>query len=345
MQKSAWGKTTEGAEAYLYTLSSGELEVRVSSFGAHIVGVRAPDRTGRVQDVVLGFDSLDGYLQPHNGYLGALVGRYANRIAHGQFTLDGNHHEIPLNNGRNAIHGGPVGFDRYVWKAEESGDSVEFTHVSPDGDMGFPGTLTTKVRYTLSGRTLRLDFSAATDKPTILNLTNHVYFNLRGDDDGDILGHILEINSEEYLPADSEQIPTGQISLGEGTPLDFRRPAVLGARINDNFEQLKLAGGYDHSFVVRGKPGDLRFAARAIEPDSGRTLTVATTQPAVHFYSGNMLTGKLTGRHGTVYAPRTGFCLETQHYPDAPHHLNFPSTVLRPGEAFQEATAFTFGVE
>ena len=345
MQKSAWGKTAGGAEAYLYTLSSGELEVRVSSFGAHIVGVRAPDRTGRAQDVVLGFDSLDGYLQPHNGYLGALVGRYANRIARGQFTLDGNHYEIPLNNGRNAIHGGPVGFDQYVWKAEETGESVEFTHVSPDGDMGFPGALTTKVRYTLSGRTLRLDFSAATDKPTILNLTNHVYFNLRGDDDGDILGHNLEIDAEEYLPADNEQIPTGQISLVEDTPLDFRQPKAIGARINDNFEQLKLAGGYDHCFVVRGKPGDLRFAARATEPASGRTLTVETTQPAVHFYSGNMLTGKLTGRHGKKYTPRTGFCFETQHYPDSPHHLNFPSTVLRPGQTFQETTAFTFGAE
>ena len=345
MTKSVWGETAEGSPVHLYTLVSGNLEIRVTSFGAHLVGVRAPDRTGNVQDVVLGFDSLEGYLQPHYGYLGALVGRYANRIARGQFTLDGNHYEIPQNNGRNALHGGPVGFDRYIWNSEEIGDAVEFTHVSPEGDMGFPGTLTAKVRYTLAGQTLRLDFSATTDKPTILNLTNHAYFNLRGDDEGDILGHIVEINAEAYLPADSEQIPTGQISLVEGTPLDFRRPTVIGARIEEPFQQLKLAGGYDHNFVVRGKPGDLRFAARATEPSSGRTLTVETTQPGLQFYSGNMLTGKLTGRHGRIYGRRTGFCLETQHYPDSPHHANFPSTVLCPGDAFHQTTTFTFGVE
>lgn len=345
MKKSVWGRTADGADVHLYTLTSGDLEVRITSFGGHLVGVRAPDRAGRVQDVVLGFDALDGYLNPHNGYLGALVGRYANRIARGQFTLDGSDYQIPLNNGRNALHGGPVGFDRYVWQAEESGDALEFTHLSPDGDMGFPGALTTRVRYTLSGKTLRLDFSATTDKPTILNLTNHAYFNLRGDDDGDILGHILQIDGDQFIPADAEQIPTGEILPVEGTPLDFRQPAVVGARIGADFEQLKLAGGYDQTFAVRGQPGTLRFAARATEPASGRTLTVETTQPGVHFYSGNMLTGKQTGRHGKTYSPRTGFCLETQHFPDAPHHPNFPSTVLRPGETFLATTAFTFGVE
>ena len=345
MSKRLWGKTEEGEEVDLYTLSSGELEVRVTSFGGHLVSVRAPDRCGRVQDVVLGFDLLEGYLNRPNGYLGALVGRYANRIARGQFTLDGEHYEVPRNNGRNALHGGPVGFDRYVWKAEESGEAVEFTHVSPDGDMGFPGMLAATVRYTLRGQTLRLDFSATTGKATILNLTNHAYFNLRGDDDGDVLGHILEIDAEEYLPTDAEQLPTGQILQVEGTPLDFRRPALIGARIEADFDQLRLARGYDHTFVVRGKPGELRFAARATEPHSGRTLRVETTQPGVQFYSGNMLTGKLTGRHGKNYTARAGFCLETQHYPDAPHHANFPSTVLRPGDIFRATTTFTFGVD
>ena len=345
MKKSVWGKTADGAQVYLYTLSSGDLEVRVTNYGAYLVGVRTPDRSGRVQDVVLGFDALEGYVTRPNAYLGALVGRYANRISRGQFVIDGNHYEIPTNNGRNALHGGPVGFDQYVWNAEQIGGAIEFTHVSPDGDMGFPGTMTAKVRYTLSGQTLRLDYFATTDKPTILNLTNHAYFNLRGDDDGDILGHVLEINSEEYLPADGEQIPTGEIALVEGTPLDFRRPAVIGARIDEDFEQLRLAGGYDHNFIIVGKPGELRFAARATDPASGRTLAVETTEPGMQFYSGNMLNGKLTGRYGKKYTPRTGFCLETQHYPDAPHHANFPSTVLRPGELFHQTTAFTFGVE
>jgi aldose 1-epimerase len=345
MTKSLWGKTKDGADVHLYTLTSGNIEVRLSDFGAHLVAVRTPDRNGKVADVVFGFDQLDPYLKGGNGYQGALIGRYGNRIGKGQFTIDGTTYQIPINNGPNALHGGPVGFDRYVWKAEEVPNGVEFTHVSPDGDMGFPGTLTAKVRYTLQGNTLRLDYSATTDKPTIHNMTNHSYFNLRGDDEGDILNHVLELFADSFTPADAGQIPTGEIASVAGTPLDFRKPTVVGARINDEFEQLQLGRGYDHNFVVDGQAGTLRRAARVTEPGSGRTLVVETTEPGIQFYSGNFLDAAFVGRHGKKYDFRTGFCLETQHFPDSPNHANFPSTVLRPGETFRSTTSFTFGAE
>lgn len=345
MNKSLWGKTKDGADVHLYTLTSGNIEVRLSDFGAHLVAVRTPDRHGKVADVVLGFDDLEPYLKGGNGYQGAVIGRYGNRIAKGQFAIDGNTYLIPANNGPNALHGGPVGFDRYVWTAEEVPNGIEFTHVSPDGDMGFPGTMTAKVRYTLQGKTLRLDYSASTDKPTIHNLTNHSYFNLRGDDQGDILDHVVELFAGSFTPVDAGQIPTGAIASVAGTPLDFRKPTAIGARINDDFEQLKLGRGYDHNFVVDGKMGDLRRAARVTEPASGRTLTVETTEPGIQFYSGNFLNGAFVGRHGKKYDARTGFCLETQHFPDSPNHANFPSTVLRPGETFRSTTSFTFGAE
>lgn len=345
MNKSLWGKTKDGADVHLYTLTSGNIEVRLSDFGAHLVAVRTPDRHGKVADVVLGFDDLEPYLKGGNGYQGAVIGRYGNRIAKGQFAIDGNTYLIPANNGPNALHGGPVGFDRYVWTAEEVPNGIEFTHVSPDGDMGFPGTMTAKVWYTLQGKTLRLDYSASTDKPTIHNLTNHSYFNLRGDDQGDILDHVVELFAGSFTPVDAGQIPTGAIASVAGTPLDFRKPTAIGARINDDFEQLKLGRGYDHNFVVDGKMGDLRRAARVTEPASGRTLTVETTEPGIQFYSGNFLNGAFVGRHGKKYDARTGFCLETQHFPDSPNHANFPSTVLRPGETFRSTTSFTFGAE
>lgn len=344
MTKSVWGKTGDGLDVSLYTLSSGPIEVRLTDFGAHVVSVRTPDRKGVVADVVLGFDSLDHYLKGQNGYQGAVVGRFGNRIAKGQFSIDGKTYQIPVNNGPNALHGGPVGFDRYLWNAEEVADGVEFTHMSPDGDMGFPGTMTAKVRYTLQGNTLRLDYLATTDKPTILNLTNHSYFNLRGNDEGDILGHIVELNATHYTPTDAGQIPTGEIAAVAGTPLDFRAPHRVGARIDDRFEQLELGRGYDQNFVVIGQAGTLRRAARVAEPDHGRTLVVETTEPGVQFYSGNFLTG-MVGRHGKKYEPRTGLCLETQVFPDAPNHPNFPSAVLRPGETFRSTTTFTFAAE
>ncbi len=345
MKKSAWGKTADGAAISLFTLTSGKIEVQITDFGAHLVAVRTPDRKGRVADIALGFNSAEGYLNRPNAYLGSVVGRYANRIAKGHFAIDGKDYQIPINNGPNALHGGPEGFDRYVWKAEEVPNGVELTYVSPDGDMGFPGTMTTRVRYTLEGDTLRLDYTATTDKPTIANLTNHVYFNLRGDDDGDILGHVVELNADRFTKVNGEQIPTGEIASVAGTPLDFRTPKAIGARINDDYDQLKLCRGYDHNFVVNGQAGSLRRAARVTEPENGRTMTVETTEPGFQLYTGNFLDGKLTGRHGKKYEPRTGFCIETQEFPDAPHHANFPSTVLRPGETLRSTTTFRFGAE
>jgi aldose 1-epimerase len=343
MKKSIWGHTAEGADVPIYTLVSGQIEVRVMAFGAHLVSVRTPDSAGKMADVVLGYDSLDVYLKTPNPFLGAVIGRFGNRIAGGQFSIDGKTFHIPLNNGPNALHGGPVGFDRYLWQdAQQSGESVEFTHVSPDGDMGFPGAMTAKARYTLDGNTLRIDYSATTDKPTIVNLTNHSYFNLHGDDRGNILDQQLELNADRYTPVNADLIPTGELAPVAGTPLDFRKSEVIGKRIGDAFEQLKLANGYDHNFVVNGQAGTMRLAAIASDPESGRTLTVETTEPGIQFYTGNFLDGAFTGRHGTKYVQRTGFCLETQHFPDAPNQPQFPSTVLRPGETYRSSTSFTF---
>jgi aldose 1-epimerase len=341
---STWGHTADGTTVRLYTLTSAQIEVRVTTYGAHLVSVRTPDRAGKMADIALGYDSLDTYLIKPNPYIGAVVGRYGNRIAKGQFTIDGKSYQIPVNNGPNALHGGPKGFDQYVWKSQEVPDGVEFTHVSPDGDMGFPGTMTAKVRYTLKGSTLRIDYSATTDKATIVNLTNHTYWNLHGDEKGNILDERIEINADKFTPVDATLIPTGELAPVAGTPLDFRKPEVIGARIDADDEQMKRAGGYDFNFVLNGTPGTLRVAAIATDPGSGRKLTVETTEPGVQFYSGNFLDGTFTGRHGIKYEKHWGFCLETQHFPDSPNHPDFPSTELKPGETMQSTTTFTFGV-
>ena len=341
---SIWGHTADGVAVPIYTLTSGQIEVRVTAYGAHLVSVRTPDRTGKMADVVLGYDSLQGYLNDRKTYDGAIVGRYGNRIALGKFTLNGKTYQIPVNNGANALHGGPKGFDQYVWQAQEVPDGVEFTHVSPDGDMGFPGTLTAKVKYTLKGSTLRIDYSATTDKATVLNLTNHAYYNLHGDDKGNILDQRIEIDADRYTPVDAGLIPTGELAPVAGTPMDFRKPEAIGARINADNEQLKLAAGYDHNWVLNGKIGTLHLAAVVTDPVSGRKLTVETTEPGVQFYSGNFLDGTYTGRYGVKYEKHSGFCLETQHFPDSPNHPDFPSTVLRPGETMHSTTTFTFSV-
>jgi aldose 1-epimerase len=345
VKMSIWGHTAEGVAVPIYTLTSGRIEVRVTAYGAHLVSVRTPDRTGKMADIVLGYDSLQGYLNDRKTYDGAIVGRYGNRIALGKFTLDGKTYQIPVNNGANALHGGPKGFDQYVWQAQEVPDGVEFTHVSPDGDMGFPGTLTAKVKYTLKGSTLRIDYSATTDKATVLNLTNHAYYNLHGDDKGNILDQRIEIDADRYTPVDAGLIPTGELAPVAGTPMDFRKPEAIGARINADNEQLKLAGGYDHNWVLNGKIGTLHLAAVVTDPVSGRKLTVETREPGVQFYSGNFLDGTYTGRYGVKYEKHSGFCLETQHFPDSPNHPDFPSTVLKPGETMHSTTTFTFGVE
>jgi aldose 1-epimerase len=312
------------------------------AYGAKLVSVRTPDRNGKMADVVLGYDSLDEYLNDTSTHFGSIVGRYGNRIALGKFSIDGKTYQIPINNGVNALHGGPMGFDRYVWQAHEVPNGVEFTHISPDGDMGFPGTLTAKVKYTLIGNTLRLDYSATSDKATVVNLTNHAYFNLHGDDQGNILDQKLELNADRFTPVDSGLIPTGVLEPVAGTPFDFRKPEVIGVRIESDHEQMKLGGGYDHNFIVNGTAGSLRLAAVVADPESGRRMTVETTEPAIQFYTGNFLDGTYTGRHGAKYVKHTGLCLETQHYPDSPNQPAFPSTLLRPGVTRHSTTTFAF---
>jgi aldose 1-epimerase len=339
-----WGHTADGTAVPIYTLTSGQVEVRVMAYGAKIVSIRTPDRNGKVADIVLGYNSLDDYLNDSKTYFGAIVGRYGNRIGKGQFSLDGKTYNLPINNGANTLHGGTKGFDKYVWQAKEVPGGVEFTHVSPDGDMGYPGTLTAHVKYTLSGNTLRIDYSATTDKDTVLNLTNHAYFNLNGDDQGTILNMKVQLDADRFTPVDSGLIPTGQLVPVAGTPLDFRKPETIGARIDADNEQMKLGGGYDFNFVVNGPAGTLRPAATVFDPDNGRRLTVETTQPGIQFYSGNFLDGTVTGRYGITYQKHAGFCLETQHFPDSPNHPNFPSTELKPGHTFHSTTTFTFGV-
>jgi aldose 1-epimerase len=344
VKMSIWGHTNDGVAVPVYTLKSAAIEVRVTAWGAKLVSVRTPDRAGKLADVVLGYDTLDGYLADRKTFFGGVVGRYGNRIALGKFSIDGKSYTIPVNDGKNALHGGPVGFDQHVWESKEIPGGVEFTHVSPDGDQGFPGALTAKVKYTLAGHTLRIDYASSADKATVVNLTNHSYFNLNGDDQGDILNHVLELNADKYTPTDAGLIPTGVLAPVADTPLDFRKPTAVGARINDDFEALKLAGGYDHNWVLNGEPGKLRLAAIISSPESGRVLTVETTEPGVQFYAGNFLDGSFTGRHGVKYTKRTGFCLETQHFPDSPNHPDFPSTLLRPGVTRHSTTTFSFTV-
>jgi aldose 1-epimerase len=344
VKMSIWGHTKDGAAVPLYTLKSAHLEVRVTAWGAKLVSVRTPDKNGKVQDVVLGYNTADEYLADSKTFFGSIVGRYGNRIAGGKFTIDGKTFQVPLNDTTNALHGGPVGFDQYLWTAKEVPNGVEFTHVSPDGDMGFPGTLTAKVKYTLVGDTLRLDYTETTDKPTVVNLTNHAFFNLHGDDQGNILDHVIELNADKFTPVDDKLIPTGVLQPVAGTPLDFRKPEVIGARINADDDQIKKGGGYDHNWVVNGTPGTLRVAAILTDPQSGRRLTVETTEPGIQFYSGNFLNGTVTGRYGNKYEKRSGLALETQHFPDSPNEPSFPSTVLRPGVTRHSTTTFTFTV-
>ena len=353
--QSSFGTMPDGTTIDLFTLTNARgVEVRVITYGAVIVSIKAPDRRGRFDDIVTGFDTLDGYLT-RSRYFGAVVGRYGNRIANGRFTIDGKTYELATNNGKNHLHGGLRGFDKVVWKGsrfERDGNAgVALTYVSHDGEEGYPGTLTATVTYTLTPRNeLIVDYGATTDKATPINLTNHSYFNLAGDGHGDILQHQLTIDADRYTPTDDTQIPTGQLAAVEGTPFDFRKATPIGARIDASDEQIRRGHGYDHNFVLNGWDSSakaaerVRHAARLVDPASGRTLDVATTEPGVQFYSGNNLDGSAVGKSGHVYARRTSLCLETQHFPDSPNHASFPPTILRPGEHFQSRTVFTFGV-
>ena len=351
LSKQSFGKAVGGQEVFLYTLKNGAgMEVKITNYGGTLESVKVKDRNGKYDDVVLGFANLGGYTQKANtAYFGALIGRYANRIARGTFSLDGKTYHIPTNDGPNTLHGGNVGFNKRVWDAKDASTSdmpaLELHYLSKDGEEGFPGNLNVTVRYSLDNQNgLHIDYSATTDKDTVLNLTNHSYFNLGGAGSATVLTHKVMLDADRYTPVNSTLIPTGQLANVSGTPFDFRKPTDIGARIGARNEQLKLGRGYDHNFVLN-HPGDLsKVAARVVEPKSGRVLEVFTTQPGIQFYSGNFLTGDMTGIGG-VYRHRSALCLETQHFPNSPNQPNFPTTVLHPGEQFQQTTIYRFSAK
>ncbi|MFZ3200388.1 MAG: aldose epimerase family protein [Candidatus Acidiferrales bacterium] len=341
MTKAPFGKMPDGVAVDIYTLQNGIVEAQITTYGGIVVSLKVPDRKGERDDVVLGYGSLDKYLADSN-FFGAIIGRYANRIAHGQFQLDGKTYSLPKNNGENTLHGGTRGFDKVVWKARPIENGVELTYASKDGDQGFPGNLTAVVRYTLVGNALRIDYSATTDKDTVVNLTNHSYFNLAGQGKGDILRQELKLHASRYTPIDATLIPTGQLEPVEGTPFDFRELTSIGKHIGDGNEQLRNGKGYDHNWVLDKPAGEMGEAAEVYDPASGRVMEVLTTQPGIQFYSGNFLDGSDVGKDGRVYGHRSAFTLETQHYPDSPNHGDFPSTELKPGQTYHEVTEFRF---
>ncbi|HSE33211.1 MAG TPA: aldose epimerase family protein [Pyrinomonadaceae bacterium] len=347
ISKNHFGTTPEGHEAFLYSLKGDAIEARITNYGGAVTSIVVPDRNGKLGDVVLGYDTLPEYLD-NPRYLGALIGRFANRIAEGRFTLNDVRYQLAQNNGANHLHGGLKGFDKVVWQATETvedGNAVlRLKYFSKDGEEYYPGNLDVEVTYMLSDDgELRIDYRAVTDKTTIINLTNHSYFNLAGA--GTILSHEISLNADAFTPIGPQLIPTGEILDVDETPMDFRNQTAIGARVDDSYEQLSFAQGYDHNFVLHDFTGLLRQAAAVVEPVSGRTLEVLTTQPGLQFYSGNFFDGTLKGKGGVFYKKRSGFCLETQHFPDSPNHPHFPTTVLQPEDVFSETTVFRFGVE
>ena len=351
--KSTFGVTAEGDSAHLYTLSNGDdVTITITNYGGIITSLEVPDREGQMEDIVLGFDSLAGYRSEAyaaaNPYFGALIGRYGNRIADGEFSLDGEMYTLETNNGPNHLHGGTEGFDRVLWEADpfegEGEVGLVLTHTSPDGHGGYPGRLDVEVTYTLTDENeLAIDYQASTSKATPVNLTQHSYFNLDGQADGSILDHELMINAETFTPTDSTLIPTGTFRSVANTPFDFREPTPIGARIDQDHRQLEIAGGYDHNFVLARQDRDsLHLAARVYDPDTGRQMDVLTTEPGLQFYSGNFLDGSLTGKKGASYPRRSGLALETQHFPNSPNEPDFPSTILRPDETYSSRTVYRF---
>ena len=343
-----FGQTADGIPVDLYTFRYAKgAEVRICNYGGIVVSFKVPDRKGQLGDVVLGYDDFASYLK-QNPFFGCLVGRYANRIANAKFTLNGREYTLVANNGPNAIHGGLKGFDKVVWDAKVlatlQGPALELRYVSKDGEEGYPGTLTVKAVYTLTeDNALKLQFTATTDKDTVLNLTHHSYFNLAGQ--GDILNHQVMIHADKFLPVDSTLIPTGELRPVDGTPFDFRKPTAIGARINQDDEQLKFGKGYDQNWIINKSMGELAPAARVYEPTTGRVLEVLTTEPGLQFYTGNHLGGSITGKGGWVYKSRDAFCMEPQHYPDSPNHPEFPSVVLKPGETYHNTIIYRFSVQ
>jgi aldose 1-epimerase len=344
VENAAFGQTADGTAIESYTLYNSQgASAKLITYGATVAELHVPDKNGKMGDVVLGFDNLQGYLGAHPHFGGA-IGRYGNRIAKGKFTLDGKEYQLAINNPPNSLHGGPTGFDRRVWKGEpvevKDGAAVRFTYFSKDGEENFPGNLTATVTYTLTNTNeFKLEYTVTTDKDTVVNLTNHSYFNLAGS--GDVLKHVLYLNADKYTPVDSTLIPTGEIASVANTPLDFRKPTEIGARI----AEIKDIGGYDHNFVVNGEAGKLRIAARVTEPTSGRQMEVWTTEPGVQFYSAIGLNGSITGKGGITYPKYGALCLETQHFPDSPNRPNFPSTVLKRGTKFHSETIYKFSAK
>ncbi|MGD0383639.1 MAG: aldose epimerase family protein [Thermoguttaceae bacterium] len=345
VKKEPYGKTPDGTEVDLYTLTNANgLKVKIITYGATITDVELPDRNGKLENVALFRDSLQDFMDKSTPYFGSTIGRYGNRIAKGKFTLDGNEYSLATNNGPNSLHGGVKGFDKVVWKAQpvksKNSMGVKFTYVSPDGEDGYPGTLTAQVISSLTDKNeLKMDYSATTDKPTVVNLTNHTYWNLSGAGSGDILGEELMLNVDNYLPVDEGLIPTGEVKPVKDTPMDFTTPMTIGSRIE------QVPGGYDHCYVLNKKEGEaLTLVAKVDDPKSGRVMEIFTTEPAVQFYTGNFLDGTITAG-GKTYQKHAAFCLETQHYPDSPNQQAFPSTVLRPGQTYKHSTVHKFSVK
>ncbi len=350
IEKQPFGKTPDGTAVDLYTLTNDNgMVVKIMNYGGTVTSLIVPDRNGKMGDVVLGYDNLDGYLK-NNPYFGSIIGRYANRIAKGRFVLNGVEYKLAQNNGENHLHGGIKGFDKVVWNAKEvktgNGVGVELSYLSKDGEEGYPGNLSVTVTYILTNNNeLKINYLATTDKDTVVNLTHHSYFNLAGAGEGDILGHELMINADKFTPVDKTLIPTGELRSVKGTPMDFTQPTAIGARINQEDEQLIFGKGYDHNWVLNIVEGALTRVARVYEPKTGRVMEVFTTEPGMQFYSGNFLDGTITGKGGKVYYQRYGFCLETQHFPDSPNKPQFPSTVLKPGQTYRTTTVYQFSTK
>ncbi len=350
IEKAVFGKLPDGQTADLFTLRNvSGMTAQITNYGGIIVSLKTPDKDGKFEDVTLGLDSLSSYVK-NNPYFGALIGRYGNRIAKGKFKLDGKTYNLFINNMGNHLHGGKVGFDKVLWTAtpvEGDEPALKLAYTAKDGEEGYPGNLSVEVTYTLQkDNALKIEYKATTDKPTVVNLTNHTYFNLTGGAKRDILDHVVTLNADKLIAVDKTLIPTGQLKSVAGTPFDFLKPTVVGSRINDSTDtQIKYGGGYDHGWVLNGSGDSLKLAATVYEPTSGRVMEVRTTEPAIQFYTGNFLDGTVTGREGFAYKKRYAICLETEHYPDSPNHPSFPTTELKPGQTYQTTTIYQFSTK